>query len=137
MTLLETLNSGDRFAASSGIAITEIRPGYCRAEMTVAESHLNAAGVCQGGALFTLADMAVAGVVNASGQVCLGINAQINYVHSAQLGERLKAECELISDGKIPLVSVRITNPAGATIAFMTSEGYKKREPLTFEDGLM
>ena len=105
--------------------------------MTVAESHLNAAGVCQGGALFTLADMAVAGVVNASGQVCLGINAQINYVHSAQLGERLKAECELVSDGKIPLVSVRITNPAGATIAFMTSEGYKKREPLTFEDGLM
>ena len=101
MTLLETLNTGDKFAATSGIAITEIRPGYCRAEMTVAENHLNAAGVCQGGALFTLADMAVAGVVNGSGQVCLGINAQINYVHSALLGEHLKAECTLISDGKV------------------------------------
>lgn len=111
----------------------EIRPGYCRAEMTVTEDHINAAGVCQGGALFTLADMAVAGVVNASGQVCLGINAQINYVHSAQLGERLKAECTLISDGKVPLVSVRISNPTGDIVAFMTSEGYKKKVPLTFE----
>jgi acyl-CoA thioesterase len=133
MTLLETLNTGDKFAATSGIAITEIRPGYCRAEMTVAENHLNAAGVCQGGALFTLADMAVAGVVNGSGQVCLGINAQINYVHSALLGEHLKAVCTLISDGKVPLVSVCITNPAGDTVAFMTSEGYKKKAPLEFE----
>ncbi|MBO7497774.1 MAG: hotdog fold thioesterase [Bacteroidaceae bacterium] len=133
MTLLEILNKGDRFAATSGIAIMEIRPGYCRAEMTVTEDHINAAGVCQGGALFTLADMAVAGVVNASGQVCLGINAQINYVHSAQLGERLKAECTLISDGKVPLVSVRISNPTGDIVAFMTSEGYKKKVPLTFE----
>jgi len=133
MTLLETLNTGDRFAATSGIAITEIRPGYCRAEMTVAENHLNAAGVCQGGALFTLADMAVAGVVNASGQVCLGINAQINYVHSAQLGDGLKAECTLTSDGKVPLVSVRVTNQDDELIAFMTSEGYKKKAPLVFE----
>ena len=135
-SLLEKLNTGDRFAATSGIAITEIRPGYCRAEMTVAENHLNAAGVCQGGALFTLADMSVAGVVNASGQVCLGINGQINYVHSAQLGERLKAECTLVSDGKVPLVSVRVSNEADQTIAFMTSEGYKKKAPLEFE-GLM
>jgi len=133
MTLLETLNTGDRFAATSGIAITAIRPGYCRAEMTVADNHLNAAGVCQGGALFTLADMAVAGVANASGQVCLGINAQINYVHSARLGEHLLAECTLVSDGKVPLVSVRVSNQAGDIIAFMTSEGYKKKAPLTFE----
>ena len=133
MTLLETLNMGDRFAATSDIAITEIRAGFCRAEMTVAENHLNAAGVCQGGALFTLADMAVAGVVNASGRVCLGINAQINYVHSAQLGDHLRAECTLVSDGKVPLVCVRIANQADETIAFMTSEGYKKKTPLVFE----
>lgn len=133
MTLLETLNTGDKFAAHADILITDIQPGYCRAEMTVASKHLNAAGVCQGGALFTLADVSIAGVGNASGQVCLGINAQINYVHSAQLGEHLIAEARLLSDGKVPLCSVTVHNDAGVLIAYMTGEGYKKRDILPFE----
>ena len=136
MTLLEILNTDDRFAVHSDIQITDIQPNYCRAEMTVADKHLNAANVCQGGALFTLGDVSVAGVSNASGQVCLGINAQINYVHSARLGDHLTAEARLLSDGKIPLFSVSIRNDEGILIAYMTSEGYKKRDILPFE-GLM
>jgi acyl-CoA thioesterase len=101
-----------------------------------ADKHLNAANVCQGGALFTLDDVSVAGVSNASGQVCLGINARINYVHSARPGDHLTAEARLLSDGKIPLFSVSIRNDEGILIAYMTSEGYKKRDILPFE-GLM
>lgn len=133
MTLLETLNTGDHYAAFSDILITDIQPGYCKAEMTVADKHLNAAGVCQGGALFTLADVSIAGVGNADGQVCLGINAQINYVHSARLGEHLTAEARLLSGGKVPLFSVTVRNDEGILIAYMTSEGYKKRDTLPFE----
>ena len=37
MTLLERLNRDDRFASGIGARLTEIREGYARAELTVAE----------------------------------------------------------------------------------------------------
>lgn len=56
MTLKDFLNEKDIFAANAGMELVEVREGYSRAVMTVGKSHLNAGGVCQGGALFTLAD---------------------------------------------------------------------------------
>ena len=44
---------GRRFAAEAGVELLEISPGYAKARMKVTEKHLNAGGVCQGGALFT------------------------------------------------------------------------------------
>ena len=51
MTFKDFLNENDRFAVNAGAMLTEIRDGYARAEMTVTREHLNAGGVCQGGAL--------------------------------------------------------------------------------------
>ena len=59
MTLKEFFK-GDRFAVLAGCELTEIREGYARATMTVEERHLNGGDVCQGGAIFTLADLAFA-----------------------------------------------------------------------------
>ena len=58
MSLKDFLNRNDRFAANAGAKLVEVREGYARAEMTVTSEHLNAGRVCQGGALFTLADLA-------------------------------------------------------------------------------
>ena len=73
MTLLERLNTTDRFAASIGARLTEVREGYARAELTVEERHLNGAGVCQGGVMFTLADLAFAAVANGRGILSVGV----------------------------------------------------------------
>ena len=73
MTLLERLNSSDRFASGIGARLVEVREGYARAELTVEERHLNAAGVCQGGVIYTLADLAFAGVCNSHGTLTLGV----------------------------------------------------------------
>ena len=135
MTLLERLNTTDHFAATNGIRLVEIRVGYARAEMDVAESHLNGGGVCQGGALFTLADLAFAGAANSHGKLCLGINCQIHYVSSARLGDHLVAECHELSDRKIPLLEAKILNQHGELIALMTGESFKKDVPFEF-DGL-
>lgn len=135
MTLLERLNTSDRFAQTNGIALVEIKDGYARAEMVVEECHLNGGGVCQGGALFTLADLAFAGAANSNGKLCLGINCQIHYVSSARLGDRLTAECHELSDRKIPLLEAKIYNQHGDLIALMTGESFKKDVPFEF-DGL-
>ena len=56
----ELLNRTDRFAANAGCQITEVDEHHAVAEMTVTAEHLNGGHVCQGGALFTLADLAIA-----------------------------------------------------------------------------
>ena len=54
----------DRFAAQAGITLLEIRPGYGKVMMVVTEQHLNAGNTTQGGAIFTLADLALAAAAN-------------------------------------------------------------------------
>ncbi|MBO8429147.1 MAG: phenylacetic acid degradation protein, partial [Bacteroidetes bacterium] len=55
MELIDFLNENDAFAKGTGVRLVEVRAGYARAQMVVGKEHLNAGGVCQGGALFTLA----------------------------------------------------------------------------------
>ena len=83
MTLKDFLNNGDVFARNMGASITEIREGYARAEMVVTKEHLNAGGVCQGGALFTLADLAFAAITNSRGKLTFGLENSIAFLHSA------------------------------------------------------
>ena len=76
-SLKELLNQGDCFANSCGMKLTDVRERYARAEMLVEERHLNAAGVCQGGVYFTLADVAFAAVTISHGLVTLGVQSGI------------------------------------------------------------
>ena len=71
-TLKEFLRT-DRFASCTGVELLEIKPGYARARMLVTERHLNGGGVCQGGALFTLADLAFAAVANSHRRLTLSV----------------------------------------------------------------
>ena len=92
MNIQELLNRTDRFAANAGCRITEVDTEHAVAEMVVTEKHLNGANVCQGGALFTLADLAIAALMNARGQLTVGINNGIIFVSSAKEGDLLRAE---------------------------------------------
>ena len=57
MDIKEILNKTDRFAANAGCRLTEVNTQHAVAEMTVTNAHLDGGNVCQGGALFTLADL--------------------------------------------------------------------------------
>ena len=82
MSLLERLSRGDRFAWDIGCRLVEIREGYARAELKVEERHLNAAGMCQGGVMFTLADLTFAAVCNSRGIMTVGVSNNISYMYS-------------------------------------------------------
>ncbi len=134
MTLLEQLNKNDRFANSSGAALTEVREGYARAEMTVDQRHVNAAGVCQGGAIYTLADLSFAAVANSRGIVTLGISNTITFLKSAQVGDHLCAECtELLDHHKLPYCDIKITNQDGELVAVMTGLAYRLKKEFEYE----
>lgn len=134
MTLLENLNTQDRFAASIGAQLTEIREGYAKAELTVTERHLNGANVCQGGVMYTLADLAFAGVANCHGTLTLGISNTITFLHSAQLGDHLTAECtELLDHRKLPYCDIKVTNQNGELLAAVTGLAYRIRRDFPFD----
>lgn len=137
MTLLEHLNKNDRFAASIGAQLTTIREGYAKAELTVEERHLNGANVCQGGVMYTLADLAFAGVANCHGILTLGINNTITFLKSAKLGDHLTAECtEVLDHQKLPYCDIRVTNQNGEILAMVTGLAYRMRKDFPF-DSLM
>lgn len=132
-TLKDSLNNSDRFALYNGIQLTEVREGYAKAEVTVGENHINAAGVCQGGVIFTLADLAFAAVCNCRGIVSLGINNNITYIKSGQLGDHLTAECqELVNHYKLPYYNVTIKNQNDEILAMMTAIGYRTKREIPF-----
>jgi acyl-CoA thioesterase len=126
MDVLELMNC-DRFAANAGCKLTEVDGQHAVAEMTVTPDHLNGGGVCQGGALFTLADLAIAALVNNGGRLTFGINNSITFVSSANEGDRLRAEAVWVADHhKIPSAEARVTNQEGRLICHVTGMGYRK-----------
>ena len=127
MTIQELLNKTDRFAAHNGCQITEVDEHHAVAVMTVTNAHLNGGNVCQGGALFTLADLAIAALMNQGGLLTFGISNQIMFVSSAHEGDVLRAEAVSIADHhKIPSVEVRVTNQENRLICHVTGMGYRK-----------
>ncbi len=134
MNIQELLNKTDRFAANAGCRITEVDEQHAVAEMRVTEAHLNGGNVCQGGALFTLADLAIAALMNYSGQLTLGISNNIMFTSSAKEGDLLRAEAMSVSNHhKIPSVEVRVTNQDGRLICHVTGMGYRKQVAIPAE----
>ena len=132
MDIKELLNRTDRFAANAGCRITEVDEQHAVAEMTVTAEHLNGGNVCQGGALFTLADLAIAALMNNNGQLTFGISNSIMYVSSAKEGDQLRAEaCHVANHPKVPSVEVRVTNQEGRLICHVTGMGYRKAVTLS------
>ncbi|MBR0274149.1 MAG: PaaI family thioesterase [Bacteroidaceae bacterium] len=132
MNIKELLNRTDRFAAQAGCRLTEVDTEHAVAEMLVTADHLNGGRVCQGGALFTLADLAIAALMNSRGQLTFGINNSIVFVSSAKEGDLLRAEAVSISaHPKIPSVEVRVMNQEGRLICHVTGMGYTKSIPLS------
>ena len=120
MTIHEFLQ-GDKFALLAGVELLETGNGYAKARMLIKPEHLNGGGVCQGGAIFTLADLAFAAATNSHARLTLSITSNINFFKAEAFSHKRLANCE-----------VRITNEAGELIATFNGTGYRKDTELPF-----
>ena len=134
MELIDYLNRYDRFAAAAGVRLVEIGEGYARAVMTVEDSHVNGANVCQGGAIFTLADLAFAAAVNSCGLMTVGTSNSITYLRSALKGDVLTAEAREEPHHKLPFCEIRVTNQRGELVSVMTGSAYRRKVGLMPEE---
>jgi len=125
------INTRDRFAASNGMAVTEVRPGFATASMKVCENHLNGVNIIQGGALFTLADLAFAAASNAHGLVAVGLTATISFFKPGLTGDTLTAEAKEVSlTARTACYKVGITNSQGVLLAEFNGIAYRKKESI-------
>ncbi len=121
--------ANDRFAASSGMRLVELRPGFARTSMEVEDRHLNSVGIVQGGAIFTLADLAFAMACNSAGKVAVAINTNLSFLKATRSGTLHAEAAEVARSRKISTCTVRVTDQAGELIALFQGTAFIKDEP--------
>jgi len=123
----------DAFAANAGVELLEAGNGYARARMEIKPMHLNGGGVCQGGAIFTLADLAFAVACNSHATLTLSITSAIQIFKSEKSGFLYAEAREIYDHKRLSHCEVRITNEQGDLVATFNGTGYRKDTPLPFE----
>lgn len=126
MTLKEFFK-GDRFAAEAGCELLEVRPGYAKARMLITPNHLNGGNVCQGGAIFTLADLAFAAAVNSHLVLTFSTSSNITFLRSVAQGYLYAEATETADHPRLPFAEVRVSDEQGRLVAILTSSGYRKQ----------
>jgi len=125
---VKTYFAHDRFAELTGIEIVAAGKGYCRARLDITDKHLNAAQVVQGGALFTLADLAFAVASNSHGQLALAINANISFLRGVSSGTIYAEATETCDPHRLGAYDVLITDAEHQIIARFNGMVYRKNQ---------
>jgi acyl-CoA thioesterase len=131
MDALINFFKNDRFAAANGMELIEVRPGYAKTRMKAEERHLNGVNTVQGGAIFTLADLAFAAASNAHGTVAVALNVNISFLRAGFSGDVLTAEAKENSiSSKVGSYTVEVRNGKNDLVALFQGTAYRKKDPL-------
>ena len=123
----------DIFANDAGVELLEVREGYAKAQLKIGKKHLNAAGRTQGGAIFTLADLALAACANSRGRLSFSLSANITFMRSSGDGDTLTAEAKEKYVGRTTgYYEVDITDQQGKLIASFRSSVFRMDKDVPF-----
>lgn len=120
------LIGNDKFAALCDMQLTELSEGRAVAKMTVSEKHFNGLGTVQGGALFTLADLACAAAANSQGKTAVSLTASINFVKATSCGVLTATATEVYLRRTVAAYNVEIRDEQGELIASFQSTCFRK-----------
>lgn len=114
--------SNDKFATlAAGCSIVEGSCGHAVCEMKLTDVHLNAMGNVMGGAIFTLADFALAVASNIGEGPSVSVSNNIEFMSAAK-GEKLIAVAEMDKSGRrLGFYTVEVTDDTGRKVAKMTA----------------
>jgi acyl-CoA thioesterase len=90
----------DKFASLLGAELLESQDNRAKVKLKITKNFLNGLDKLHGGVIFSLADYAFAFAANSSGETGVAINANINYLKSAEAGDEIVAEVKLVSRSK-------------------------------------
>ncbi|MBQ9059191.1 MAG: PaaI family thioesterase [Atopobiaceae bacterium] len=119
--------SRDNFATNAcGCQIVEASEGHAVCEFTISENHLNAHEAVMGGAIFTLADFALAVSANVGKPPTVSVSNSIEFIGTAK-GVRLIAKSDVLRESKsLGFYDVEVTDELGNLVARMTATCYRR-----------
>lgn len=116
----------DRYATEqTGCVVVEARKGFAVAEMEIKDHHRNGFGSVMGGAIFTLADFALAISCNIAEDPTVSVSNTIEFL-SASKGTKLIATAKVDKSGRhMGFYTVDVTDDTGRHIARMTATCFR------------
>jgi acyl-CoA thioesterase len=107
------------------IKVHEVKDGYAKMSMKIAEKHTNIHGFTHGGIIFSLADCAFAEVTNFGDNKAVAVQVSINFIKPSQAGDTLIAEATRVSEGKTFYLCSITVSKEGKSVALFTGLAYK------------
>ena len=120
----------DLFAERAGIVLMEVREGYSKARLEIKKEHLNAGNRTQGGAIFTLADLALAAAANSHGQLAFSLSSNITFLRAS--GTLYAEARERYIGRSTGYYQIDITNQKNELIATFESSVFRKDQQVPF-----
>ena len=123
---IEAVFANDRFATeAAGCRVVSGEHGRAVCSMELADVHRNAMGNIMGGAIFTLADFALAICCNIGEEPTVSVDSSISFFRSTQ-GAALTATAVCDKPGRhLGFYTVTVEDDLGKQIAKMTATCYR------------
>ena len=121
------LFANDRFATEAcGCRVLEAARGHAVCTFDIADIHQNAQGGLMGGAIFTLADFALAIACNIGEQPTVAVSNSIEFLSRAK-GATLLATCNVDKSGRsLGFYTVDVADELGTPVAKMTATCFRR-----------
>lgn len=124
-TKMLSVFENDLFAKLLGLEIIELDAGFAKIKGTVTAQMLNAMGKTHGGAIFAMADFALAVASNSYGEPAVSTNVSINYMKASTAGDVIIATAtEESRTRKTGLYRIEIRNSLGEKLALAHGSVY-------------
>ena len=116
----------DAAARALGMAVTAIAPGRATVTMTVRADMLNGFGICQGGLVTTLADMAFAYACNSHNELTVASGFDVDLLAAGHEGDLLTASGRVVSQGaRMGVYDIEVHNQKGERVAVFRGRSYR------------
>ncbi len=124
---VRTLFGNDRFATEAcGCRVVEAERGHAVCAFDIDGVHLNAQGNVMGGAIFTLADFALAIACNMGEEPTVAVSNTIEFLSTAK-GSTLIATCDADKSGRsLGFYTVEVVDDLGTPVAKMTATCFRR-----------
>jgi acyl-CoA thioesterase len=118
----------DKFALFLGIELLEAIDGRAKAKLEIKDEHLNAVQIAHGGAIFALADLALAAASNSHGNIAVSVNMNISFLRASGKGVLYAEAFEISRNNKLATYTINVTDTQGELVATLQGMVYRKEE---------
>lgn len=125
---IKELISRDRFAKLLGVELLEAEKGHAKAKLELREEHHNAIGMAQGGAIFSLADLALAAAANSHGNIAVTVSINSFFVKPVSRGILYAEAKETSRNNKLATYSISVKDESNELIAEFQGMVYRRNE---------